>query len=816
MKKYGSWTEQETSKFRTSGDNKEVSITPPSTLTGASNTFTTPNISGTTDTLVGRASSDTGANRLQNKDLSADNVGFVDNTDVTKKLIFDLTGITTATTRTIVVPDTDDTLVTLAAAQTLTNKTIDGDNNTLTDLALSVLKTTANLNVFLQRDGSGDVIDSTKAVPTGDVVGTSDSQTLTNKTLTTPQVNEAVNLTATSTELNQLDGVTVGGTTAGDIATIDGTQVLTNKTLTAPQINDTSADHQYVFGVSELTLDRTVTLPLLTGDDTFVFAAHAETLTNKTIDADNNTISNLAHGAEVDNPTSGVHGVTGNVVGTSDTQTLTNKTIDADLNTVTNIENADIKTGAAIDAAKIHDGSVSNTEFGYLNGVTSAIQTQIDSKQDDVITTRGDIVYGNISGVATRLPIGTVGQVLTSDGTDVSWDSPAGTGDVTSASNIADNRLVRGDGGAKGIQQSGITVDDSNNITGVAALDTTDAITVTDTVGADTISTLLELYVISTVDNGGALGPALDFRIQDTSTSTTDPQARIHVTSTGAADTTQREAGGQLIFSTHNQDTGGSVLERMRITSDGEVGIGVTEPEALFHSLVSSGIVMRAERTATSSERITGLEIVNDSSVDQDGNMGAYIDYRLEDNNTVVAEPHAQIGIQGSGTASQDAESGGNIHFRVRGPNLASGTVNTRVIFTDDGSTYAFKTGGGAWGSISDERIKQNISPINDALGKMRALQPKHFEYINAGLNKNPTGTRTGFIAQEFEQVLPGHVVSHEPMIEEDRALVVDENGIALAKAIDADLIPYLVKALQELADKNDALEARITALENA
>ena len=44
------------------------------------------------------------------------------------------------------------------------------------------------------------------------------------------------------------------------------------------------------------------------------------------------------------------------------------------------IVNADINSSAAIDATKIHDGTISNTEFGYLNGVTSAIQTKLDAK----------------------------------------------------------------------------------------------------------------------------------------------------------------------------------------------------------------------------------------------------------------------------------------------------------------------------------------------------------------------------------------------------------------------------------------------------
>ena len=74
----------------------------------------------------------------------------------------------------------------------------------------------------------------------------------------------------------------------GTVSLITATETLTNKTLTSPvittpQINDTSADHQYVVAVSELAADRTVTLPLLGGADEFVFKDHTVTMTNKTL-----------------------------------------------------------------------------------------------------------------------------------------------------------------------------------------------------------------------------------------------------------------------------------------------------------------------------------------------------------------------------------------------------------------------------------------------------------------------------------------------------------------------------------------------------
>lgn len=82
-----------------------------------------------------------------------------------------------------------------------------------------------------------DDITFVKIAGTGAVFVTA-TQTLTNKTLTSPKINEDVAVTATATELNQLDDVTVGGTTTGDIVDIDTAQLLTNKMAVSLNIAD--------------------------------------------------------------------------------------------------------------------------------------------------------------------------------------------------------------------------------------------------------------------------------------------------------------------------------------------------------------------------------------------------------------------------------------------------------------------------------------------------------------------------------------------------------------------------------------------------
>lgn len=70
------------------------------------------------------------------------------------------------------------------------------------------------------------------------------------------------------------------------------------------------------------------------------------------------------------------------LVSATSVATLTNKTIDADGtgNNISNIDDGNIKAGAAIDASKIADGSVSSTEFQFINSVTSNVQTQLNAR----------------------------------------------------------------------------------------------------------------------------------------------------------------------------------------------------------------------------------------------------------------------------------------------------------------------------------------------------------------------------------------------------------------------------------------------------
>ena len=160
----------------------------------------------------------------------------------------------------------------------------------------------------------------------------------------------------------------------------------------------------------------------------------------------------------------------------------------------TTIDDADLTASRALvsdGSGKVAVSAVTSTEVGYLDGVSSAIQTQLSAGVTEstaiearrvaniagavsTITTgnltasralasdssgkvavasttttelnqlnaitRGSIIYGNASGATARLAAGGADTVLTSDGTDLSWAEPAGGGAMgfTTNTTIAD------------------------------------------------------------------------------------------------------------------------------------------------------------------------------------------------------------------------------------------------------------------------------------------------------------------------------------------------------------------------------------------
>ena len=116
----------------------------------------------------------------------------------------------------------------------------------------------------------------------------------------------------------------------------------------------------------------------------------------------------------------------------------------------------------------------------------------------------------------------------------------------------------------------------------------------------------------------------------------------------------------------------------------------------------------------------------------------------------------------------------------------------------------------------SDERLKENINAVNNALTIVNELKPRSYNFKNEFSSMNlAKGKQFGFIAQDVEKVLPELVVTNY-----DKSK--DIKNPAAYKALNyIGFIPILTAAMQELSQKNDALEkennnlqARVTKLE--
>ena len=442
---------------------------------------------------------------------------------------------------------------------------------------------------------------------------------------------------------------------------------------------------------------------------------------------------------------------------------------------------------------------------------------RIDSSGNVMVgTTNGAPVSNNVVGISAR---GEYGELQVS--TEGSTGAPLYLNRKTSDGIIA---VFRKDGntvGSIGVENSSdLTI--GNADTGLRFVAGDDAIWPFNmSTGADR-------------DNAVSLGvPAARFKdLYLSGTAYVDTAVEIHagnslklqnVSGNGFATIQNAGAGTNTDLSFN---TAGS--EAMRIDSSGNVGIGVSDPDATLD--ISGGSnklgILRVTQRASGAAAY-GLDVGLDPT------LGDPVFSRIV-NDTVTEVFRIQRSSGNVIFGSTGSTSAPSMYFA---PDSGGGSFVKKTDSTNGRNAFTFNNPNGLVGFIetsgsstsystsSDYRLKTDAQPMTGASARVQALNPVNFEWI-------ADGTRVdGFLAHEAQAIVPEAVTGTKDAMRDEEyevtPAVLDDDGNVVTEAVmgtrsvpdyqgidQSKLVPLLTAALQEALTKIDAMETRLAALE--